>query len=41
MGGLCLPSGKHTDILTEFQTIVNKKMKKSVFFWPFEFDLTD
>jgi len=25
-GGLCLLSGKHTGILTYFQTIVNKKM---------------
>ena len=33
-GGLRLPAGKHTSILTEFQTKVNKKMKKSLFFAP-------
>jgi len=27
-----LPSGKHTCILTYYQTIVNKKMKKITFF---------
>jgi len=27
-GGLCLPAGKHTGILTQFQTIVNKKKAK-------------
>ena len=31
---LRLPAGKHTGILTDFQTIVNKKMKKSAFFGP-------
>jgi len=29
-GGLRLPAGKHTNILTEFQTIVNKKKKKRI-----------
>ncbi|MBW8041573.1 MAG: hypothetical protein FVQ85_16475 [Planctomycetes bacterium] len=32
-GGLRLPAGKHTGILTDFQTKVNKKMaKKELFF---------
>ena len=31
-GGLCLPSGKHTGILTYFLTIVNKKMTKKQLF---------
>jgi len=32
-GGLRLPAGKHTGILTGYQTIVNKKMtKKELFF---------
>jgi len=32
-GGLCLPAGKHTGILTIFQTLINKKMdKKQLFF---------
>jgi len=30
-GGLCLLSGKHTGILTKFQTRVKKKMKKKEF----------
>jgi len=30
-GGLCLPSGKHTGILTHFQTKVNKKTAKKHF----------
>jgi hypothetical protein len=30
-GGLRLPSGKHRAILTDIQTIVNKKMKKRAF----------
>ena len=34
-GGLRLPAGKHTDILTDFQTTVNKKInKKKCFFGP-------
>jgi hypothetical protein len=32
-GGLRLPAGKHASILTYFQTIVNKKMKKKFFFF--------
>jgi hypothetical protein len=31
-GRLRLPSGKHTNILTYYQTIVNKKMTKKDFF---------
>jgi len=32
-GGLCLPSGKHKSILTDFQTKVNKKIgQKQTFF---------
>jgi len=31
-GGLCLPSGKYTGILTQFQTKVNKKTVKKHFF---------
>ncbi|MGB2808713.1 MAG: hypothetical protein WBC22_13295, partial [Sedimentisphaerales bacterium] len=31
-GGLRLPTGKHTGILTDFQTEYKKKMKKSAFF---------
>ena len=31
-GGLCLLTGKHTGILTLFQTLVNKKMDKMHFF---------
>jgi len=31
-GGLRLPAGKHIGMLTDFQTKVNKKIKKSVFF---------
>jgi len=32
-GGSCLPTGKHTGILTLFQTLVNKKtVKKQLFF---------
>jgi len=32
-GGLCLPAGKHTGILTLLQTIVNKKNgQKATFF---------
>jgi hypothetical protein len=30
-GGLRLPAGKYTGILTEFQTKDNKKMKKKFF----------
>ena len=30
-GGLRLPAGKHTSILTEYQTIVKKKIKKTLF----------
>jgi len=34
-GGLRLPAGKHTSILTDIQTIGKKKMKKKCFFfWP-------
>jgi len=29
LGGLCLPIGKHSGILTNFQTKVNKKMTKN------------
>jgi hypothetical protein len=32
-GGLRLPAGKHEIILTEIQTIVNKKLAKMDFFW--------
>jgi len=32
-GGLCLPFGKHTGILTYFQIKVNKKMSKKALFW--------
>jgi len=31
-GGLCLPSGKHTGILTYFQTMSTKKRPKKNFF---------
>jgi len=32
LGGLCLPAGKHTGILTDFQTKVKKKMAKNELF---------
>jgi len=32
-GGLYLPISKHVGILTYYQTIVKKKMKKKHFFW--------
>ena len=31
-GGLCLSAGKHTGILTDFQTKVNKKKAKKALF---------
>ncbi|MFB0553795.1 MAG: hypothetical protein ACETWQ_10830 [Phycisphaerae bacterium] len=31
-GGLCLPAGKHTGILMQYQTLVNKKMAKKQLF---------
>jgi len=31
-GGLCLPAGKHTDILKYYQTMSTKKWTKSNFF---------
>jgi len=41
-GGLRLPAGKHTSILTDFQTIVNKKItKKELFLATFAAKSTD
>ena len=34
-GVSCSPSGKHIGIITDYQTIVNKKMPKMHFFWPY------
>jgi len=32
-GGLCLPAGKHTGILTYYQILSTKKWPKKNFFW--------
>jgi len=40
-GGLCLLTGKHTGILTLFQTIVNKKMDKKQLFFGYKHTKTE